>query len=53
MGSCNDRNYFNLGILKTDTKGIPSPSFGISRKIFFPVRRKDESAGTFPLLRNS
>ena len=52
MGSWNDWNYFNLGILKTNTKGIPSPSFGIIVS-FFPVSRKDESAGTFPLLRNS
>ena len=53
MGSCNDWNYFNVGILKTNTKGIPSPPFGISSNYFFPVSRKDESAGTFPLLRNS
>ena len=37
MGSCNDWNYFNLGILKTNTEGIPSPSFGILRNYFiFP-----------------
>ena len=53
MGSFNDWNYFNVGILKTNTKGIPSPTFGISSNYFFPVSRKDEKAGTFPLLKNS
>ena len=53
MGSCNDLNYFNVCTLKTNTKGIPSPPFGIWSNYFFPVSRKDESAGTFPLLRNS
>ena len=53
MGSCNDWNCFNVGILKTNTKGFPSPSFGISGNYFFPVSRKDESVGIFPLLRSS
>ena len=41
MGSCNDWNCFNVGILKTNTTGFPSPSFGISGKtIFFPLAEK-------------
>lgn len=40
MGSCNDWNYFNVGILKTNTKGIPPSPFGISSNYFFPLAEK-------------